>query len=238
MLEYTTMKKARISFYIDGFNIYHRLKDYQQKTKTSYKWLDYKSLCNSLLKENEILADVYFFTALSKDFGEESITRHSKYITALELQGVKIIRGYFNKRQRKCRVEDCTYQGNKYFIDREEKQTDVNISLQLMQDAALNKYDKCFLMSGDNDFAPILKTVMQLYPDKQVGIITPPYQEKVIKSPNMVHLKSACYHDLKTNKRLIINLGFDKLNGHSLPTIIKNEIGNVLVEMPKEYSVF
>jgi hypothetical protein len=181
---------------------------------------------------------VYFFTALSKDFGEESIIRHNKYITALGLQGVIIIQGYFNKKQIRCYVEDCTYKGNKYFQGREEKQTDVNIALQLMEDAALDKYDKCFLVSSDNDFAPILKTVMKLYPNKQAGIVTPPYRDKIINLPSMVHLKSACYHDLRTNKRLIVNLGFDKLKGHSLPEIIKDKNGHVLVEMPKEYQKF
>jgi uncharacterized LabA/DUF88 family protein len=232
------MNKSRVSFYIDGFNIYHRIKDYQRKTSMAYNWLDYKSLCQSMLKDNEILADIYFFTALSKDFGEESIIRHSKYITALELQGVKVIQGYFNKKQRKCRVVDCEYKGNKYFPDREEKQTDVNIALQLLEDAVLDKYDKCFLVSGDNDFAPILKTVMKLYPNKQAGVVTPPYQANLIKLPGMVHLKTACHHDLKTNKRLIINLRFDKLKGHSLPKTIKDKAGNVLVEIPKEYQEF
>jgi uncharacterized LabA/DUF88 family protein len=229
---------SRVSFYIDGFNIYHRLKDFQQKTDVCYKWLNYKSLCQSLLKNDETLADVYFFTAISKDFGQESINRHRKYITALELQSVKIIQGYFNKKQRRCRVEDCAYKGNRYFPDREEKQTDVNIALQLMEDAALDKYDKCFLMSGDNDFAPILKTVMKLYPRKQAGIVTPPYQEKIINLPSMVHLKSVCFHDFKTNRRLIINLRFDKLKGHSLPQAIRDKSGNLLVEMPGEYQQF
>jgi len=232
------MKKIRVSFYVDGFNIYHRLKNYQNKTTISYKWLDYKSLFSSLLKDNEALADIYFFTAMSKDFGIESINRHSKYICALELQGIKIIKGYFNKKQIRCHVEGCKYEGNRYFQGREEKQTDVNIALQLMEDATLNKYDKCFLMSGDNDFAPILKTVMKLYPNKQAGVVTPPYQERILSLPRMTHLKNACFHDTKTNKRLIINLPFDKLKGHSLPKTIKDKNGNVLVEMPKEYSSF
>jgi uncharacterized LabA/DUF88 family protein len=231
------MNKSRISFYIDGFNIYHRLKDYQQKTKMCYKWLNYKSLFSSLLKDNEILADVYFFTALSKDFGEESIIRHNKYITALELQGIKIIQGYFNKKQRKCQVEKCEYTGNKYFSDREEKQTDVNIALQILKDAMLDKYDKCFLMSGDNDFAPVLKTIMEVT-HKQAGVITPPYQDGKVKLHTIMKLKNACYHDQKTNKRLIINLTFDKLKGHSLPQTIKDKSGNTLVEMPQEYQQF
>ncbi|GBR73780.1 circadian timing LabA-like protein [Candidatus Termititenax aidoneus] len=231
------MNKSRVSFYVDGFNIYHRLRDFQKKTGLCFKWLDYKSLFQSLLKDKEILTDIYFFTALSKDFGEESILRHNKYITALELQGVKIIQGYFNKKQRKCRVEDCAYQGHKYFTDHEEKQTDVNISLQLLKDAIQDKYDKCFLMSGDNDFAPVLKTIMEMT-NKQAGVVTPPYQCGAVKLHTLMKLKNSCYHDLQTNKRLIINLAFDKLKGHSLPEVIKDKAGDILVAMPKEYQQF
>jgi uncharacterized LabA/DUF88 family protein len=232
------MNKQRVSFYIDGFNIYHRLRDYQNKTNISYKWLNYKSLFLSLLKNNEILADIYFFTAISNDFGQESVLRHNKYITALELQGIKIIQGYFNKKQRKCRVEKCEYAGNRYFPDREEKQTDVNIALQILKDAVQDKYDKCFLMSGDNDFAPVLTSVMEICPNKRAGIITPPYQNGIIKLYTLMKLKNVCYHDVKTNKRLIINLTFDQLKGHSLPETIKDKNGAVLVEIPKEYQKF
>ena len=55
-------KKRKVSFYIDGFNIYHRINEYYHKTGKCYKWLNYKSLCNSLLKDKETLADIYLFT--------------------------------------------------------------------------------------------------------------------------------------------------------------------------------
>jgi len=36
-------------------------------------------------------------------------------------------------------------------------------------------------MSGDNDFAPVLNTVKELYYDKYPGLITPPYDHKFLK---------------------------------------------------------
>ncbi|MHB9128004.1 MAG: PIN domain-containing protein, partial [Candidatus Humimicrobiaceae bacterium] len=63
------MQKSKVSLYIDGFNIYHRIDDYQKKTGICYKWLNYKSLFQSLLKPDEEIANIYFFTAITQDFG-------------------------------------------------------------------------------------------------------------------------------------------------------------------------
>ena len=103
------MEKQRVSFYIDGFNVYHRIKEYYEKTGICYKWLNYKSLFQSLLLPTEIISDIYFFSAISKDFGSDSVERHNKYITALEITGIKIVLGYFSIKKQKCRVPLCTY---------------------------------------------------------------------------------------------------------------------------------
>jgi hypothetical protein len=91
------MKKSKASLYIDGFNIYHRINDYQKKTGICYKWLNYRSLFTSLLKPYEEISDIYFFTAITQDFGLDAVQRHNKYIIALESQGIKIVKGYFSK---------------------------------------------------------------------------------------------------------------------------------------------
>ena len=231
-------RSLRVSFYIDGFNIYHRIKEYQRKTGKVYNWLDYKKLCQSFLRENETLADIYFFTAVSDEFGQDSVVRHNKYTKALSLRGIKIIRGYFSKKKKRCRVEGCDYKGSKYFKDREEKQTDVNIALHIIKDAIQNKYDRCFLMSGDNDFAPVLQTVMEIFPNKQVGLITPPFEDGIVNLTPMTALKNVAYENPQTRKKLSIKLHFNDLKGFSLPQDIKDDNGKVLVEMPKEYSQF
>ena len=52
---------TRVSFFIDGFNLYHSLKDYARDCR----WLDLRKLCESYLRENEQLGDVYYFTAVT-----------------------------------------------------------------------------------------------------------------------------------------------------------------------------
>ena len=77
---------------------------------------------------------------IAQDFGFAAVQRHNKYITALESEGIKIIKGYFSKKKKLCRVQGCNFQGNKYFDIREEKQTDINIALSLLKDAYLKNY--------------------------------------------------------------------------------------------------
>lgn len=50
---------ARILVLIDGFNFYHRLKDYQYRFKTCVKWLNYKSLMLSYFKDETDKENVY-----------------------------------------------------------------------------------------------------------------------------------------------------------------------------------
>ena len=107
------MEKSKVSFYIDGFNIYHRISDYQKKTNICYKWLNYRSLFTSLLKLFEEISDICFFTAITQDFGLVAVMRHNKYITALESQGIKIVKGYFSKKKKLCMVQGCNFKGNR-----------------------------------------------------------------------------------------------------------------------------
>jgi len=230
------MRKSKVSLYIDGFNIYHRINDYQKKTSICYKWLNYRSLFTSLLRTNEEIADIYFFTAISQDFGFDAVQRHNKYITALESEGIKVIKGYFSKKKKLCRVQGCNFRGDKHFDIREEKQTDINISLFLLKDAYLKKYDNCFLMSGDNDFAPVLITIKDLFSINPF-LITPPYEPGVVDLNPIKHLKSACF-DQKRQKFNVINLKFNNFIKHSLPERIYDTSGNLIVEMPREYSQF
>ena len=45
------MDKKRVLVLIDGFNYYHKLKEYQDRYQKCVKWLDYSSLANSWLTE-------------------------------------------------------------------------------------------------------------------------------------------------------------------------------------------
>ena len=89
----------KVSFFIDGFNIYHSLKAYV----SDCRWLDLRDLCKKFLKEDEELGDVYYFTAYPS-WNIDRMAKHQKYVTALVARGVKPILGKFKEITRKCNL--------------------------------------------------------------------------------------------------------------------------------------
>lgn len=86
------MKK--VIAYIDGFNLY-----YSSLKGTPNKWLDLYSLCSSLLKPDQELIEVKYFSALVKDrFNKNKIVHQSIYLDALKTNPkVKIKLGFFSE---------------------------------------------------------------------------------------------------------------------------------------------
>ena len=52
--------------------------------------------------------------------------------------------------------------------------TDVNIAVEMLTDAFLDRYDTALLISADSDLAPPIERVHQLFPQKRVVIGFPP----------------------------------------------------------------
>ncbi len=223
-----TSKTHIVNFYIDAFNFYHRIDLYQRLKGVCYKWLDYNSLCKSLLKPNQELGTIYFFTAVtssndvnaSKKFGKGAADRHQKYIKALKTYGIKVIQGYFRYDPKK----------DKY----EEKQTDSNIVAHLIEDAFNDKFDTAFIFSADSDIVPAVKVIKRndSIKHKLIGITPPPFEgrdrnDNPLKIHGISNFVKVC--DFQQN------LDFKILGKHLLPERILDSEGNLIVEMPKEY---
>ncbi len=76
--------------------------------------------------------------------------------------------GKFVEKPRKC--FSC---GNVYTAH-EEKWTDVNIGLYLLNMAYTDTYDIALILSGDGDFLPAITMTKQAFPAKRIGILFPP----------------------------------------------------------------
>jgi uncharacterized LabA/DUF88 family protein len=75
--------------------------------------------------------------------------------------------GEFKRKDKFCRLCRREYRSS------EEKQTDVNIALELFRLAYLDKYDRAVIISGDTDLIPAIKAVRATFPQKQIGVILP-----------------------------------------------------------------
>ena len=161
----------RVVAYIDGFNLY-----YGSLKSTPYKWLDVSVLLNHLLGDGYTVEKIKFFTAKVKPHsGDANIhLRQSSYLKALEsyLANIEIYYGYFS-RHRVRMANACPPPNTVQVIKTEEKGSDVNLAVHMLNDAWLDTYDCAVLVSNDTDMSESLNLIKQCHPNKKIGIITP-----------------------------------------------------------------
>jgi uncharacterized LabA/DUF88 family protein len=209
-----------VNFYIDAFNFYHRISDYQKQTGICLKWLDYQSLCQSFLKEGQSMGKVYFFTATTDHFGKEVLDRHNKYITALSFTGVEVIRGYFKKDFKTGKLE--------------EKKTDCNIVAKLLEDAFCGNFHTAFILSADSDIVPAIEVIKRNPQTKSKIILVapPPFEGKRIHYNKLAEHNISNFIQICDGKKRI---KFKHLSQHLLPQEVKSSSGKMVV-MPIEYT--
>lgn len=184
----------KVIFFIDGFNLYHSLDSNAKLNK--YKWLDLTQLAQLFITHNDRIEEIFYFTALTT-WSPGKMKRHKIYIKALELQNIKIIYGEFRRRTKSCPLCKRTY------LTYEEKQTDVNIALQLFRSAIHDKYDKAYIVSGDSDLIPSIKSVQNTFPTKKIGVVIPIGRRAEL-------LKQTCDFHMKIKERHLQSSLFDK----------------------------
>lgn len=151
--------------YIDGFNLY-----YGALRGGPNKWLDLQRYF-TLLRPDDDLQHVRYFTA--RIVGPTSVNQEA-YLRALEtLPLVTIYLGKFKTKRVVCRVEACTFAGDRRFPTPEEKRTDVNIAIYMLDDAYQDLCDRFIVVSGDSDLVPAVNIVKSRFPDKEVIVYVP-----------------------------------------------------------------
>ncbi len=215
----------RVNFYIDGFNFYHPLANYQERTRNCLKWLNYYSLCQSLLGKEQKIGTVYFFTAIREDLKEKS-KRHKIFIKALKVCGVQVVKGKFKKEDKNYMCSECktSREFNRYV----EKRTDVNIASYLIRDAFEDNFDKAFLFSADSDLVTPIKMVTDEPLHKQIQIAAlKDYRDRGFYFPRVGDLVNASKSDFH-------GIEFADLKQHLLPVELKGSKDEI-IKMPKEY---
>jgi uncharacterized LabA/DUF88 family protein len=157
--------KPRTIVYVDGFNFY-----YGAVRGTPYKWLNIEK-CFLRLRPNDDIRQIWYFTALVD--GAKGL-RQQAYLRALATTPlIQVILGKFKLKQVKCGVINCRYPGSRIFDMPEEKRTDVNIGLQMLDDAHHDRADQLIIVSGDSDLVPALEMVKAQWPAKRLVVYVP-----------------------------------------------------------------
>jgi 6-hydroxy-3-succinoylpyridine 3-monooxygenase len=160
----STLAKRSI-VYIDGFNFY-----YGAVKGTSHKWLNLQKYFE-LLRQDDELQKIWYFTA--KVSGVQ-LARQETYFDALATMPlIEMVFGLYKLKKLRCKIRECGYQGNKSYKVPEEKGTDVNIALQMLDDAYQGACDRIILVSGDSDLVPAVKLVKKRHPEIQVTVYIP-----------------------------------------------------------------
>jgi uncharacterized LabA/DUF88 family protein len=104
-------------------------------------------------------------------------------------------------------VEDCPIQGcpGKIHIPK-EKQTDVNIAVNLLYDCFKNNCDVSVLISGDNDLIPAVRCIKNHFKEHRLHIIYPPNRNR---STLHEYASSAPLH-LKYSKPMLLESRLEK----------------------------
>lgn len=176
---------ARTSVYVDGFNLYHGLKELAttHEGAVSWKWLDPRALSGRVAPNDDICHVRYFTARLSADGnGPDVLQRQQTYIRALEsLPDVTVHFGQFMAQKKRMplaerpgRLQRALLRrvgvGPKFHPDgnvtvnvwrMEEKGSDVNLASYLLLDAFRGEFEKALVFSNDTDLCEPVRIVVE-----------------------------------------------------------------------------
>ena len=161
----------RVTFYIDGFNFYFGMKRSKKIDAewAKYYWIDMVRLCESFLGDGQVLEKVIYFTA--SPLNPQKNSRQSAFLNANKLLNpmrFEVVRGKYMDKQIICPY--C-----KASISRpEEKKTDVNISIRMIEDCLNKKTDVVALVSADSDLIPPMDMIRRNFRLIKIKVYFPP----------------------------------------------------------------
>lgn len=216
--------KRRVVAFVDGFNLYHAIDDLDRNPltrkptyrKQHLKWLDLWALAEAFIAPSrEVLVAVHYFSAYA-DWIPDAHQRHRAFVAAIEARGVTVKMGNFKKKSRGC--PKCNHQ----WIGHEEKESDVNIALSMLDLAQRDVYDRALLITADTDLVPAVRLVRERYPERKVDALIPEQRFRYA-----MELRQAC------NNASRISEGHIERN--LLPETIALPSGKV-IQRPQKYT--
>lgn len=162
----------RTFVYVDGFNLY-----YGALKGTPWKWLDLPALFGKVLQPHHDILKVKYFTARVSGTPADPAKsqRQDVYLRALRRyrSEVEVYFGHFmSHKVRAPLARPFANQRTVEVIRTEEKGSDVNLAVHLLNDGWLDAYDCAVVVSNDSDIAEAMRLVKQNH-GKRIGLVTP-----------------------------------------------------------------
>jgi len=165
--------------YVDGFNLYYRA-----VKGTRYKWLDLKEVARKILPRNYVISKVKYFTAIVSASPRDPQKPHRQrtFIRALQkhIPDIEIYEGIFRRHPTWMPLEKSNAEQLRVYrqdisacvVKTEEKGSDVNLAVHLVNDAWHDRYDCGVVISNDSDLAEAIRLVRSDC-RKEVWVISP-----------------------------------------------------------------
>ena len=162
----------RTIVYVDGFNLY-----YGALKGTSWKWLDLVALFDKVLQPHHRILAVKYFTARVSGTARDPSKpqRQDVYLRALQRYRPEVSMYFGHFLSHVVRAPLVQPAGNlrtAEVIRTEEKGSDVNLAVHLINDGWLGVYDCAIVVSNDSDLAEAMHLVKQQH-GKRIGLVTP-----------------------------------------------------------------
>lgn len=160
----------RTIVYIDGFNLY-----YGSLKGTPFKWLDLAAYFRRTLPAECSLVKVKYFTAKVSPLPNDpdAPKRQDVYLRALRAHSgaaMEIVEGHFLIKNKRAPLKSDPTRIVE-IIQAEEKGSDVNLAVELVNDAWLGAFDCAAVVSNDGDLARAMQIVKRQ--KKRVILYTP-----------------------------------------------------------------
>ena len=131
-----------------------------------------------MLRPADDLRAIKYFTAL---VAGPTQPNQREFLRALATTPrVEVTLGRFKQKRIKCEYLPCAADPPaRYFEKPEEKRTDVNIAVTMIDDAYQDRCDQFVLVSGDSDLVPAVNLIRQRFPAKRVVVYIPAQQNSI-----------------------------------------------------------
>jgi len=167
-----------VRFLVDGFNVYHAVREARRRGGADCRWLDIRSLCGEhlhLIDRTARVDEIHYFSALARHLEKSrpgTVARHERYLSALRATGVVTQLGVFKPKDVRYHSATCDVHLRRH----EEKETDVAIAAAAVEAAAACDCSALVLVSGDTDLLPALRTARRIRPQMKLICLFPPYR--------------------------------------------------------------
>lgn len=196
----------RITFYVDGYNLYRGIK---QEYGRKWLWLDIGGLCADITDSAQQIQAIHYCTAMSKG-DAASRKRQEDYWKALRtVPLLKRHLGRFQDIPRYCKAPGCGAMVGRF----SEKQTDTRLASLMVADAMADRTDVLALICGDEDLVPPVQVIRSECPDKSVLVCLPPARK--------------CGKLRKASKGNVLNISEQMIRTNQFPDTVPIKGGQV-----------